>query len=62
MVARAVANSSEVDSEVEHIMERYRSGKDTFSNKVLLYACICFYIENVCIIIDNNTPYLIPAS
>jgi len=46
MAVRAVANLSEV----EHIMELYRSDKDTVSKKVILYAYICFYIKNVCII------------
>ena len=46
MEARAVVNSSEV----EHILELYRSGKDTVSEKVILYAYIRFYIENVYII------------
>jgi len=46
MAVRAVATSSEV----EHVLELYCSSKDTVSEKVILYAYIRLYIENVCII------------
>jgi len=43
MAVWAVENSSEV----EHILELYRFGKDMVSEKVILYVYIRFYIENV---------------